>query len=58
MERFDAIVIGTGVAGQTAAGELSAADKRVAVIDRREFGGTCALRGCEPKKVLFTAAGS
>ncbi len=56
MERFDAIVIGTGVAGQTAAGELSAADKRVAVIDRREFGGTCALRGCEPKKVLFTAA--
>jgi glutathione reductase (NADPH) len=56
MERFDAIVIGTGVAGQTAAGELSAAGKRVAVIDRREFGGTCALRGCEPKKVLFTAA--
>ncbi len=56
MERFDVIVIGTGVAGQTAAGELAAAGKRVAVVDKREFGGTCALRGCEPKKVLFTAA--
>ena len=56
MDRFDAIVIGTGVAGQTAAGELAAAGMRVAVIDKREYGGTCALRGCEPKKVLFTAA--
>jgi glutathione reductase (NADPH) len=56
MEQFDVIVIGTGVAGQTAAGKLVAAGKRVAVADKREFGGTCALRGCEPKKVLFTAA--
>lgn len=56
MERFDVIVIGTGVAGQTAASELAEAGKRVAVVDRREFGGTCALRGCEPKKVLFTVA--
>lgn len=53
---FDVIVIGTGVAGQTAAEELAAAGKRVAVVERREVGGTCALRGCEPKKVLFTAA--
>jgi glutathione reductase (NADPH) len=53
---FDVIVIGTGVAGQTAAEELATAGKRVAVVERREVGGTCALRGCEPKKVLFTAA--
>ena len=51
---FDVIVIGTGVAGQTVAEELAAAGKRVAAVDRREFGGTCALRGCEPKKVLFS----
>ena len=56
MEHFDVIVIGTGVAGQTAAGELASAGKRVGIADRREYGGTCALRGCEPKKVLFAAA--
>jgi len=28
----------------------------VAVIDSRPFGGTCALRGCDPKKVLVGAA--
>lgn len=56
MAHFDVIVIGTGVAGQTAAGELPAHEVRVAVADAREYGGTCALRGCEPKKVLFSAA--
>ena len=56
MERFDVIVIGTGVSGETAAAALAAAGKRVAAVDRREFGGTCSLRGCEPKKVLFNAA--
>ena len=56
MERFDVIVIGTGVSGETAAAALAAAGKRVAASDRREFGGTCTLRGCEPKKVLFNAA--
>ncbi len=53
---FDVIVIGTGVAGQTAAEELAAAGKRVAVVECREVGGTCALRGCEPKKALFSIA--
>jgi glutathione reductase (NADPH) len=53
---YDAIVIGTGVAGQTAAEELAEAGLRVAAVDRREVGGTCSLRGCEPKKVLVSAA--
>lgn len=56
MERFDVIVIGTGVAGQAAASELAAAGTSVAITDVREYGGTCSLRGCEPKKTLYTAA--
>ncbi len=52
----EVIVVGTGVAGQTAAHDISLSGKRTAIVDRREFGGTCGLRGCEPKKVLFTGA--
>jgi glutathione reductase (NADPH) len=53
---FDAIIIGTGAAGQSVAAPLATAGKHVAVVDEREYGGTCALRGCEPKKVLVAAA--
>jgi glutathione reductase (NADPH) len=56
MPHFDLIIVGTGVAGRTAAEDAAAAGLKVALVDRREFGGTCALRGCEPKKVLFAAA--
>jgi glutathione reductase (NADPH) len=56
MPDYDVIVIGTGVAGRTAAPELAAAGKKVALVDCRDFGGTCALRGCEPKKTLFAIA--
>jgi pyruvate/2-oxoglutarate dehydrogenase complex dihydrolipoamide dehydrogenase (E3) component len=49
-------VIGTGTAAQTAAGRVRRAGRSVAVIDHRPFGGTCALRGCDPKKVLVSGA--
>jgi glutathione reductase (NADPH) len=52
---FDLVVIGTGVAASTAAHECSSAGWRVSIIDSTSFGGTCALRGCEPKKVLVEA---
>lgn len=54
---YDLIVLGTGPAASTVARKVRKAGKRVAIIDKREFGGTCALRGCNPKKV-YTNAGS
>jgi glutathione reductase (NADPH) len=54
--KFDLIVIGTGSGGSTAAGKCAKAGWKVAQIDSRPFGGTCALRGCDPKKVLVGAA--
>jgi glutathione reductase (NADPH) len=53
---YDLVVIGTGSAAQAAASRCRAAGWRVAVIDHLPFGGTCALRGCDPKKVLVGAA--
>jgi len=53
---FDLVVIGTGEAGSTAALRCRAAGKQVATVDSRPFGGTCGLRGCDPKKVLTGAA--
>src|ERR687885_2342589 len=53
---FDLIVIGTGTAASITASECSSVGWRVAIIDSLPFGGTCALRGCDPKKVLVEAA--
>lgn len=53
---FDAAVVGSGSAGTNAAMALAERGWSVAVIDERPFGGTCALRGCDPKKVLVAAA--
>lgn len=53
---FDAVVIGSGSAATAAATGLRACGRTVAVVDERPFGGTCTLRGCDPKKVLVEAA--
>src|SRR3954453_17477450 len=53
---YDLIVIGTGVAASTVTWECHSAGWKVAIIDSRPFGGTCNLRGCDPKKVLVGAA--
>ncbi|HEY1991954.1 MAG TPA: NAD(P)/FAD-dependent oxidoreductase [Gammaproteobacteria bacterium] len=51
-KRYDLVVIGTGAAATSVATQLRAAKWRVAIVDHRPFGGTCQLRGCDPKKVL------
>jgi glutathione reductase (NADPH) len=53
---YDLVVIGTGVAAATVAWECQSAGWKIAIIDSRPFGGTCNLRGCDPKKVLVGAA--
>lgn len=53
---FDLIVIGTGPSASTVAKKTCADGKRVAIVEAREFGGVCALRGCNPKKVYTNAA--
>jgi glutathione reductase (NADPH) len=55
-QQFDLIVIGTGTAARVAAMRCRAAGWTVAVIDCKPFGGTCALRGCDPKKMLVAGA--
>ena len=56
MDSYDLIVIGTGTAAQVTAARLRRAGRSVAMIDHRPFGGTCALRGCDPKKMLVSGA--
>ncbi len=56
MKKFDLIAIGTGSGASGPAYRCRTAGWEVAVVDSRPFGGTCALRGCDPKKVLVGAA--
>src|SRR5713226_6375413 len=53
--KFDLVAIGTGAGASTVATRCRVAGWQVAIIDSRPFGGTCALRGCDPKKVLVGA---
>ena len=53
---YDLIVIGAGMAGVAAANKCAAAGWRVAIIDALPYGGTCAVRGCDPKKILRRGA--
>ena len=53
---YGLIVIGAGMAGVAAASKCAAAGWRVAIVDELPYGGTCALRGCDPKKILRRGA--
>src|SRR5262245_31617021 len=56
MPDYDAIVIGTGQSGPALARRLVAAGSKVAVIERKLFGGTCVNTGCTPTKTLVASA--
>ena len=52
-KEYDVFIIGTGTAGKNVAKDCAAAGLKVGISDNREYGGTCANRGCDPKKVLM-----
>jgi len=52
---YDLVVVGTGITSAVAS-RCREAGWTVAVVDSRLFGGTCALRGCVPKKILVSSA--
>jgi pyruvate/2-oxoglutarate dehydrogenase complex dihydrolipoamide dehydrogenase (E3) component len=53
---FDAIVVGAGQAGPSLATRLAGAGHRVAMVERRLFGGTCVNAGCTPTKAMVASA--
>ena len=53
---YDAIIIGTGQAGPSLAVRLASAGMKVAVLERKRFGGTCVNNGCIPTKTLVASA--
>lgn len=55
-KEYDLIVLGSGGAGYQVATKTKSAGWNVAVINQGPFGGTCAVRGCIPKKVLSGTA--
>ncbi len=52
MVKYDLIVIGAGTGGTGVARPCAKAGWKVAIIDSEPYGGTCMLRGCDPKKML------
>lgn len=56
VENFDAIIIGSGQAGNPLAKRLSKEGKRVALIESALLGGTCINYGCTPTKTLVGIA--
>jgi pyruvate/2-oxoglutarate dehydrogenase complex dihydrolipoamide dehydrogenase (E3) component len=53
---FDAIILGAGQAGPSLAGRLTQAGMKVALVERKLFGGTCVNTGCMPTKTLVASA--
>ena len=53
---YDAIVVGAGQAGPPLAARLAGAGMKVALVERKLFGGTCVNTGCTPTKAMVASA--
>lgn len=56
MPHFDVFIIGGGPAGQRLARRCQAGGLSVGITEYRGFGGTCGLRGCDPKRVMVSVS--
>src|SRR6201996_7475794 len=56
MKTYDAIIIGSGQAGNPLAKKLAKAGWKTAIIERALVGGTCINYGCTPTKTMVASA--
>jgi glutathione reductase (NADPH) len=56
MNHFDVAIVGSGTAAQTFVSSVDTKGRSVALIEAGQFGGVCALKGCQPKKYLVANA--
>jgi pyruvate/2-oxoglutarate dehydrogenase complex dihydrolipoamide dehydrogenase (E3) component len=56
MKHYDAIIIGSGQAGNPLAKAFGNAGWKTAIIERAFIGGTCINYGCTPTKTMFNSA--
>ena len=52
-DRYDAVVIGAGPAGEVIAGDLADGGMQVAIVERELVGGECGYWACIPSKTLL-----
>lgn len=55
-EQVDAVIIGSGQAGNPLASAFAAKGKRVIVVESTHVGGTCVNEGCTPTKTMIASA--
>ncbi|WP_082233898.1 dihydrolipoyl dehydrogenase [Halobacillus massiliensis] len=55
-DEYDLVVLGGGTGGYVAAIRASKLGLKVAIVEKREMGGTCLHRGCIPSKALLRSA--
>src|SRR4051812_21066306 len=56
MTNYDAIVIGSGQAGNPLSQRLADRGWSVALVEREHLGGTCINTGCTPTKAMIASA--
>ena len=53
---YDFIVLGAGSGGLASAKRAAAHGAKVAIVEDSRVGGTCVIRGCVPKKLMYYGA--
>lgn len=56
VERFDALILGSGQGGKLLAWHMGGSGQRVALVERRYIGGSCPNIACMPSKNVVWGA--